>query len=243
MIEHALVLDIETALDRDAAERARRTGPTAFLRSWLHRVVAVTTLAFTMDRATLGFEGFALESALATDPADEPALLAFVEKHLAHLGDDGLLITFNGRAHDVPMLLRRRLHHWMFAPSPLTRFARDAGEHHEDIMQMLSDTGAQRWPALIDICAALGIPSDHKLRVRKSAHVDPFLAKGQTDVLATYVLYCVCAAENCGTPDLLARGWTALADHLLLNFANLPHLTQFATAPMALMARERAQAG
>ena len=66
---------------------------------------------------------------------------------------------------------------------------------------------------------------------------------GEVDVCATFVLHCLGAAHRAGSPDPLAQGWTALADYLVQDFPRVPALTQFATAPMALTARERAQAG
>jgi hypothetical protein len=242
VIERALVLDIETALDRDAAMRAQRSGPTAFLRIWLHRVVAATTLGFTLDRDAHGFSDFALDSVLATDPADEPALLDNIEERLAALGETGLLITFNGRAHDLPVLAYRRLRHWRFAPTATARLRGAACERHADVMHLLAGEGP-RWPALIDVCAAHGIPVETGVRRRRGERVEPFLARNQCDVLATFLLWCLCAAETEGASTLFDHGWTALADHVLGRFPAVSHLTQFATAPMALIARERAQTG
>ena len=238
-----LVLDLETALDRDAAEGARRTGPTACLRAWLHRILAASMLGFAFDPAAQVFSDFRLESALARDPGDEPALLDMVEKRLQLLGEDGLLITFNGRGHDLPMLMRRRLHHWLFAPSATAGFLRAGHRRHEDVMLQLAGASGQRWPALADICAALGIPANPGIltRRRQNPPVEPTLAKGQTDVLATFILHCVSAAATEGSAVVLARGWTALADHLLTEYAGVPWLTQFATSPTALVARERAK--
>lgn len=239
MVRH-LVLDIETALDREAVEACGRSGPAAFVRPWLHRVVAVSTLGVTVDDAAWRFGDFALHTFLAFEPGEEPALLDFVETRLAEL-ENGVLLTFNGEVHDLPTLEHRRLHHWLFGPSRLRAFRASASASHQDLMQTLSDRGAQRWPTLVDVCAGLAIPCDPTLQGRGKARLDPFLVKGQTDVIATFLLHCFCAAAAAGSDIPLVRGWTALADHVLELAPGQPHLTQFATAPMALAAREKAK--
>lgn len=236
-----VVLDIETVLDREAIEQAHRTGPAAFLRSWLHRVVSVSTLRFSRDEAGRCFDDFALRSLTAPSPGEEPALLDFVETQLAPLGETGRLVTYNGTAHDLPVLLHRRWAAWQFSPSRVTYFSRQR-DHHDDVMLQLSADGALRWPALIDVCAALGIPCHPLPPSRQAQRIDPMQVKGQTDVCATYVLHCLQTAQAAGSTAPLARGWTALADYLLGQFPAVPHLTQFATTPMALVAREKAQA-
>lgn len=240
MIAHRMVLDIETALDREAVERTGRSGPSAFVRPWLHRVVVVTTLRFDVDTSACSFDAFSLDTVLALEPAEEPALLDSVEARLGDLGDDAMLVTFNGLAHDLPMLQRRRLHHWLFAWSRMQELQSRGAAGHQDVMLALSDQGAQRWPTLVDACAGLAIPCNAALRARGSARLDPFLVKGQTDVAATFLLHCLCGSAAAGSPALLVNGWTALADHLLAVAPTQPHLTQFATAPRALAAREKA---
>jgi hypothetical protein len=138
---------------------------------------------------------------------------------------------------------RRRLHHWLFTPSSTARFLRRGRHRHDDVMLQLAGASGQRWPAQADICAALGIPAHPGMltRRRPSTSVEPTLAKGQTDVLATFLLHCVSTAVAEGSGAVLARGWTALADYLLTEYAGVPWLTQFATAPAALVARERAK--
>lgn len=241
MIARRMVLDIETTLDREAVARAGRSGPSAFVRPWLHRVVAVTTLCFNVEPSSCSFDGFSLETVLALDPTEEPALLDWVEARLGDLGDDGMLVTFNGFAHDLPMLLRRRLHHWLFSSSRMQALQWRGAAGHQDMMLTLSDQGEQRWPTLIDACAGLAIPCNPALRARGSARLDPFLVKGQTDVAATFLLYCLFGSLSATSPALLVNGWTALADHLLAVAPTQPHLTQFATAPRALVAREKAR--
>lgn len=238
MSARGLVLDIESALDRAALAQTGRSGPAAFSRRWLHRVVAVSTLSFTLDRAAGSFDDFGLETVLALDPAEEPELLTAVDSRLDALGPDGVLVTFNGHMHDLPVLVHRHLRHWMFAPSPLASFLGHGAIRHHDLMRQLGADDGARWPALLDVCAAFGIPCDGRVRSASASAHNPFLVKSQTDVAATFVLHCVCAAESAGSLEPLVRGWTALGDYVLAHFPRSPHLTQFATAPLALVARQ-----
>lgn len=235
-----VVLDIETALDRQAVADARRTGPSAFLRPWLHRITAASTLSFDFDARGVP-QHFTLETALALAPKDEPDLLSFVEDKLSRLATDDVLITYNGKAHDLPVLRNRRLAWWLFEASNLTSVFAHEQPKHQDVMRELCANCDQRWPALIDVCAATGIPCDATLKGRTASPAHPLMIKGQTDVCATLLLYLMWQTSRSGAPEILVNGWTALADHLIQTAPTTPHLTQFATAPRALEARQRSK--
>lgn len=229
-----LVLDIETVLDRDAVARAGRTGPAAFLRSWLHRVAAVSTLGFEWHANSAQFGAFTLETALALEPEQEVGIFSFVEERLAPLDATDVLITFNGTAHDLPVLRNRRLAWWLFGPS---RVAALVSLHH-DVMHLFSQDGVQRWPGLVDMCAGMGIPCNAALAGRGPSRLNPLLVKGQTDVCGTFLIYLMWQARQHAAPAILTNGWTTFADHLLQIGPTQPHLTQFVTAPRAILARK-----
>ena len=136
-------------------------------------------------------------------------------------------------------MAHRRIAQWLFEKSALEDFTNERRAGHADLMLELADERSQRWPALVDVCAALAIPSNATLRAKQGPRVDPFVAKSQTDVIATYLVHCALSSRDSNSEAYLVEGWTALADHLLLEFPALPHLTQFATTPLALIARER----
>lgn len=236
--QRCLVLDIETALDRAASERAERTGPRAYQRPWLHRVVAVSTLAFIQEAQNAQFSDFQLDTTLACEPMEEVSLLEFVEDRLDWLGPSGTLITWNGQAHDIPILAGRRLHHWMFASSWLDRLD-GPGRDCEDLMHCFGSRA--RWPALADVCAALDVPCNPMPRKKTTDRTLLLAAKGQTDVVATFLLHCYWTARLNASLAFLITGWVSVADYLLASSPREEHLSQFATAPAALRARTKAK--
>lgn len=232
-----LVLDIETALDRDAVAQVGRTGPGVFPRSWLHRIVAASTLSYEVAEAHSAYARFELATILAMEAAEEPGLLDWVDQRLATLAPSGRLISFNGLAHDLPALQRRRLRHWRVGATPLGALAASA-TRHRDLLRLLGQTSGGRWPSLRDICAALRIPCAPPPHGRRSCTVDPVQVKCEIDVVATFILACFLEAQERQTLSPLARGWTALADFVLAELPARAYLAPFATTDAALLARQ-----
>lgn len=242
MTRRGLVLDIETAPDPAALVAVGQTGRGAQGRIWLHRLVAVSLFGFADIGKSL-FDDFRLESLLVTPSRrgarrDEADGLGLIEASLASLGEDGVLITFNGRRHDLPFLRMRRRCCGLFEASRLDRFIRDGGGEHVDVMELLAVDGL-RWPSLDDACAAFDIPHVPHGAI---SPVPAALRKSETDVLATFLLYLVGKAAREQSSRCLLAGWTALAGWCLEG-PNVAHRRQFATAETSRaairMARQR----
>ena len=98
-------------------------------RAMLLEVTAVTVLSFAMTA-----DGLAdVRMASAADPVPERDMLLGVEAELSGLGQQGLVVTHNGVAHDARLIARRCMRHWLHA---LFAFALvEAGpERHFDTM-------------------------------------------------------------------------------------------------------------
>lgn len=212
-----MVLDIESAPDPAAVAIAGRGDQIA--RIALHRVVAYSALHAQED--TQGdWTGLRLES-MASEA--ETPMLAAISADVAALRDaGGLLVSYNGLAHDVEVI-RRRIHaNWAFH---LEGIAALDDVNHLDMMR----GGGSRGPliSLRDACAALGISVD-PLKVPIGRDAAPAtVRKGQVDVAGTFLLLLheLAGARRSTAP--LAAGWQALSDHLGQPGVRAPHLEQF----------------
>ena len=153
-------------------------------------------------------------------------------------GADGVVISFNGRRHDLPFLQLRRRHCGMFARSPLDRYVGKGAGAHIDMMELLGADGL-RWPSLDEACTALGIP--HRPHGEAVSTVPAPIRKCETDVLATFLLYLVDQAAARGSARCLLEGWTALAAWCLAD-PGAAHRAQFATTATARAAMRAARA-
>lgn len=232
MTKRGLVLDIETAPAAAALTAVGQTARGAEGRVWLHQLVAVSLFGF-VEEPDGRFGNFDLQSLLIAPvrgqvaPGEAKALKS-VDASLAALGDDGLLISFNGRRHDLPFLRVRRRRHGLFKACALDRFFGDGAMRHIDMMEVLAADGL-RWPSLDDACAAFDIPH---LAHRAISSVSAAVRKSETDVLATFLLYLLERAARAQSKRCLLDGWTALAGWCLSG-PDSPHRRQFATAATA----------
>lgn len=236
-----LMLDIETVPDPVLmpADWAADRFPKA---PW-HQVVAISVVEATVGRdAATGFETYELRSCrTGGEPGwDEARLL----RAFWRLFEDGRyrLVTWNGRAFDMPVVLARSLMHGLAAPSWFlrgTRWAnychRHAQEWHLDLMDAISSFGASPRLTLEEASAAVGAPG--KMGEHGSCVAD-LVARGEigrvrayceTDVANLYVVYLRWAYLT-GRTD--AAGHDAAVEGLLryLNEegATRPHLAAFA---------------
>jgi hypothetical protein len=157
------VIDIETVPDRalyeperDAPKREARGEATdeAFPPPWAHRVVVVGILWLGADHA------FRKLGAVGHGSLDEPRVLrdfaGFMDK------EHPVLVTFNGRRFDLPVLALRSLHHgvpaaWYFWQSNAYR-QRFRSEWHVDLCEELSDYGSVRRSKLDALARLVGLP-------------------------------------------------------------------------------------
>lgn len=131
------------------------------------------------------------------------------------------LVTFGGRAADIPVLSARCLHHGIAAPDWWGNVVfgnRYRGETHHDLHDLLGQYGAQRRGTLDDWARACGWPGKGDV---DGSDVARLLEGGQRDVVdayclsdavqtaAVYLRYCL------ATGELSPNAYTALAEELL----------------------------
>lgn len=184
------VFDIETVPDRglyeperDAPKREGRSEGTedTFPPPWAHRVVAVGVMWLGSDLAmrrlgTVG-HGSSDESRLLRD------LGGFLDK------EHPVLVTFNGRRFDLPVLALRSLRHgipapWYFWQNNAYR-QRFRGEHHVDLCEEMSDHGAVRRSKLDAIARVVGLPGKFGM---DGSQVEPAIERGDLEMVQRYCL-------------------------------------------------------
>lgn len=199
-------------------------------RAMLHEIAAVSILTFvTTDD---GIADVMIESAV--DPSAERDLVTLAMEALRSLGPKGVVVTHNGTAHDLPLLLRRSFASWMFDVQPLLDLLGDDHDRHFDTMLRFGGRGIGRpGGSLVDLCAGLGIPAVLPPPSPRRV-IDPRVRKGQLDVAATAAAFLHWAAAERGSARWLANAWHGLAEHIVGRGPELLHLSAFARRGMEL---------
>jgi predicted PolB exonuclease-like 3'-5' exonuclease len=218
-----LVVDIETVPDTTRwtrPEQAEALPPVrdAFPPTWAHRVVAIgcawLDAGYRLARFGAIGEG---------QPDDERALLAELSRQVADAAP--LLVTYNGRSFDLPVIALRALCHgvplgWYYRPDgPRHRYG---GEAHVDLADWLADHGATRVGSLHAVARLIGLPG--KLGIDGS-HVEGLYRAGQLGAIQRYCLTDVVQTALLFLRFQLLRGALAPAEYrdaaeaLLLGFA------------------------
>ncbi len=214
---NVLVFDIETIPDVESARRiyelvdlndvdvvhvmqAKRyqetDGKTDFLRHHLQRVVAISVLLRTPERIALW--------SLGDDTSDEAELLQRFYDGIERYTP--VLVSWNGRGFDLPVLHYRSLLHGVQAPRYWETGGDDSSfrwnnyinrfhDRHTDLMDVLSGYEGRAVAALHEIATMLGFPG--KLGMTGADVWDTFQAGGlnairdycETDVLNTYLVF------------------------------------------------------
>ena len=185
-----LVLDIETIPDTERWQPPEVQGEVprgAFPPSWAHRIVVIGCLwldhGYRLKR--IGVVG---DAAGGTGTADERerALLEdfsrFVGKHRP------VLVTYNGRGFDLPVLALRSLCHGVALPwyyrDHSTRY-RYSDQGHLDLCDWLADHGATRSGSLDAIARLIGLPGKTGI---DGSQVEGLYAAGQLAEIQRYCL-------------------------------------------------------
>ncbi len=183
-----LVLDIETIPDErvwsrpaSSPENSARTAQNGqpFPPTYAHQVVVVGALALD--------EGYRAESlALVGAGKTEAGIL----DELSHIidADRPVLVTYNGRAFDLPVIALRSLHHgvqqpWYYEDTNVRHRYKEDG--HIDLCDWLADHGATRSGSLDALARLIGLPG--KLGVDGS-QIAGMYAAGQLEQIEHYCL-------------------------------------------------------
>lgn len=211
-----LVFDIETIPDIDSGKklynleglsdsevaevmftkRRQETGDSEFLRHHLHRVVAISVVLATADKLNVWSLG-------DPDSPEQEIVQRFyegIEKYTP------VIVSWNGRSFDLPVLHYRALLHGIQAPrywesgdddqsfrwnNYLSRYHK----RHTDLMDILAGYEYRSVAPLNEIATMLGFPG--KMGMDGSKVWDTYLAGDieairdycETDVLNTYLVY------------------------------------------------------
>ena len=178
-----LVVDIETVPDRDlwtppqtpeAPDRSDKVFPPPHA----HRIIAVGCLLLD--------EGYRLEKLGVIGQQDEREIL---EEFSAYVGRKRpMLVTYNGRSFDLPVLALRSLHHavpmpWYYQERGV-RF-RYSEEGHLDLCDWLADHGATRSVSLDALARLIGLPG--KIGVDGS-QIEGLHNAGKLEIIQNYCL-------------------------------------------------------
>lgn len=187
-----LVLDIETIPDPEhySPPPTPMGEEKPFPPVHAHRPVAIGALWLTQD---LGFIRLGIIGEKEEEAGQLAAFSDFVDREAP------TLVTWNGRAFDLPVLVLRSLHHgvamgWYYQRSNLRYRFSDEG--HLDLADALSDRGATRMTSLDNAARLIGLPG--KMGVDGS-QVEGYFKAGRleeirhyclTDVIQTTCLLC-----------------------------------------------------
>jgi hypothetical protein len=225
--ERGCVIDIETVPDRDAVELAPSSARGGWQRPLLHKVVAASALTFERDRRDGGFRRLRLSSWHGGRMA-EAQIIGCVDGALPDPALEGAtLVTFNGAAHDLPILRARAMSLWMF-DLPRLRAWDGERERHRDLIYAFGARGKR--PSLAEVGASIGTRVACRPREANSARCveeadwTPIVHKCEADVAATFIAFAYDAAWRSGDDRLVASAWVALAEALAARGERAHHL-------------------
>jgi adenosylmethionine-8-amino-7-oxononanoate aminotransferase/predicted PolB exonuclease-like 3'-5' exonuclease len=237
MSDTVLVVDIEAI--KDAAVMPPDWGADRWPPPLGWRVIAIGLLA-----ATRSPEGYAIEK-VACGTGDERSLLekfwTFVDRR------QPLIVTWNGRGFDLPVLLHRAMLHkiqaraWFSGSRTETYGYRYSADGHCDLMDQLTDYGAVQRTSLGLVAAALGLAGKSDIdgsqieALFQEGRMGDIAAYCETDVLNLYGVF-LRWAHLTGRIDhqSLDRSMARWHEFLAREGRERLHLAQFAAASPAL---------
>ena len=188
--------DKETAAVMFAQRRQDTGGSSEFLRHHLHRVIAISVFLRTSDKLSV----WSLGESNSTEKELIQRFFDGIERYTP------LLVSWNGRGFDLPVLHYRALLHGISAPrywetgeddqsfrwnNYLNRFH----ERHTDLMDVLSGYEGRAVAPLADISTMLGFPGKMGMGGDKvwdcfiNGDIESIRNYCETDVLNTYLIF------------------------------------------------------
>lgn len=191
-----LILDIETIPDvsrwhrpeppqgQDGAPPPRRDD--GFPPIWAHRIIVVGCLQLDHGYGLRRLEVLTGPADAASDDERERALLLELTRRMER--DRPLVVTYNGRSFDLPVIAMRSLCHavplgWYYKDRDVR--ARYSGAGHLDLCDWLADHGAIRAGKLDQVARLIGLPG--KVGVDGS-QVEGLYAQGEQTTIENYCL-------------------------------------------------------
>lgn len=162
--DRLLCLDIETVPDVELVPAD--WDPARFLKPLWHRIVAISFVEARIEiNPETGLERYIVEHCRSGGEAgwDEGQLLRAFWRYFADRRCR--VVTWNGRAFDLPVLQMRALMYGIPIPSWFRRGDRWSGytnryapDFHSDLMELLSGHGASARMGLDEVATAMGLP-------------------------------------------------------------------------------------
>jgi 3'-5' exonuclease len=260
MNERFLLFDCETVPDLEAARRMlgmagalndevrQRLGEyyakngqvpeDAFIKSVLHRIVALSVLQVDSSPVGIGYRITWLSTRHLGTHREADIVQPFVSALLEPKPLTPVLVGFNSSGFDLPLIRYRALALGISAPALhkragnlrdyFYRFSRD----HIDLCERLSNFGATTRPSLAELCAICDIPVKPDgmdgSQVERLASLQRWHEIGdycETDVMALYLLflrYQLVVGEL--TPEAYEASMVGLTSFIRENSREQPHL-------------------
>ena len=195
------LFNLEGLTDKDAAEamfamRRAQTGGNEFLRHHLHKVVAISVVLSTKEKLSVW--------SLGDLHAGEAELIQRFFEGLERYSP--MLVSWNGRGFDLPVLHYRALLHGISAPRYWETGGEDQSfkwnnylnrfhERHTDLMDVLSGYEGRAIAPLTEIASMCGFPG--KMGMKGDKVWDHYLAGDleairnycETDALNTWLIF------------------------------------------------------
>ncbi|MEE7493300.1 3'-5' exonuclease [Methylobacterium oryzae] len=237
-----LVLDVETV--PDAALVPADWPADRFPKNAWHRIVAVSFVTADILHGPDGREGYVMTACRSGGGPDwdEGRLLGAFWRFF----ETGRyrVVTWNGRAFDMPTILARSMIHGVDASAWFCRGSKWEGyrhrfaiDWHTDLMDAMSEHGAAHRMTLAEAAATIGLPGklgEHGSNVAalvEAGELDRVRGYCETDCLNTFVLY-LRWAHLTGRSDAASHDHAilSLTGHLASARAERPHLGRFLDA-------------
>jgi len=157
-----LIIDIETVPDTDRWRRPEaHGGESAFPPTWAHRIIVAGCLWLDHDYRLKRFGVMGEKAAGSTGSLDqrERHLLEDFSRFVGRARS--VLVTYNGRSFDLPVIVMRSLCHaislpWYYRDRDIRyRYSADG---HLDLCDWLADHGATRAGKLDAVARLIGLP-------------------------------------------------------------------------------------
>jgi len=222
MRRDVIVFDIETVVDADAARRILRLpdltdaearegladyflekteGRNDFPRQPFHQVVAISYGHLIREPGEEGSE--LVMRQLATGGDKNSSELEMLEGFFQLIEKRApLLVSYNGRAFDIPVLKYRAMAHGISCPRWFTQGdkwnnydTRYSKEYHCDLLEVLSDFGASARCSMDEVAAAFNVPGkleaagDNVREMFETGQIDAIRNYCETDVLSTMLIF------------------------------------------------------
>lgn len=145
------------------------------------------------------------------------------------LAAGGVLVTYNGEQHDLPLLRDRQSRWWQFENGAFLDYL-EGRQHHIDLMRERS-WGGRRPGTLGEACASYGICLMEPTGVINSRQAPREVQKADLDVVGTAALFFYVAGDRGRSTSVTRDGLTSLGTFLRKAASYTPHLRPLATNP------------